>query len=150
MKKIGLLLVGIVSIFGVVGNASAASMPNAIDGKITLSEDLQLTETFTVSEGEEITLDLAGHTITGSADIDYYTIENNGNLTIEQLQALMKEIQDSNELSDKEKARLLNHNLRNKLLEEQEKQKTAKAQTQTQVETEALEEETTQEKGVSR
>ena len=82
MKKIGLLLVGIVSIFGVVGNASAASMPNAIDGKITLSEDLQLTETFTVSEGEEITLDLAGHTITGSADIDYYTIENNGNLTI--------------------------------------------------------------------
>ena len=62
----------------------------------------------------------------------------------------MKEIQDSNELSDKEKARLLNHNLRNKLLEEQEKQKTAKAQTQTQVETEALEEETTQEKGVSR
>ena len=82
MKKIGLLLIGIVSIFGVVGNASAASMPNAIDGKITLSEDLQLTETFTVSEGEEITLDLAGHTITGSADIDYYTIENNGNLTI--------------------------------------------------------------------
>ena len=77
-------------------------------------------------------------------------LENNGNLTIEQLQALMKEIQDSNELSDKEKARLLNHNLRNKLLEEQEKQKTAKAQTQTQVETEALEEETTQEKGVSR
>ena len=77
-------------------------------------------------------------------------LENNGNLTIEQLQALMKEIQDSNELSDKEKARLLNHNLRNKLLEEQEKQKTAKAQTQTQVETKALEEETTQEKGVSR
>lgn len=77
-------------------------------------------------------------------------LENNGNLTIEQLQALMKEIQDSNELSDKEKARLLNHNLRNKLLEEQEKQKTAKAKAQTQVESETLEEETTQEKGVSR
>ena len=77
-------------------------------------------------------------------------LENNGNLTIEQLQALMKEIQDSNELSDKEKARLLNHNLRNKLLEEQEKQKTAKAKAQTQVESETLEEEATQEKGVSR
>ena len=47
-----------------------------------MTGNLELTETFTVNEGETITLDLAGYTITGSADINYYTIENKGTLNI--------------------------------------------------------------------
>lgn len=75
-------------------------------------------------------------------------LENDGNLTAEQLQALIKEIEDSKELSDKEKARLLNHNLRNKFLEERDKQLTANAQNQ--VENNNLEVDDIQTKGVSR
>ena len=83
LKKMGkYLVVGIVGIFVATTGVNAASMPDAVDGKITLTGNLELTETFTVAEDETITLDLAGYTITGSADIDYYTIENNGNLTI--------------------------------------------------------------------
>ena len=83
MKKVSLGVLGISVFLSTCLTVSAASMlsPDG-DGKITLTDDIALTETFTVNEGETITLDLAGHTITGGADIDYYTIENKGNLTI--------------------------------------------------------------------
>ena len=83
MKKVSLGVLGISVFLSTCLTVSAASMPSPDgDGKITLTDDIALTETFTVNEGETITLDLAGHTITGGADIDYYTIENKGNLTI--------------------------------------------------------------------
>ena len=82
MKKINILSLGVLTFLIGGFTVSAASMPDDDNGKITLTEDIDLTETFTVNADEEITLDLAGHTITGSADIDYYTIENNGKLTI--------------------------------------------------------------------
>lgn len=82
MKKINILSLGVLSFLVGSFTVSAAPMPDADNGKITLTDDINLTETFTVNADEEITLDLAGHTITGSADIDYYTIENNGKLTI--------------------------------------------------------------------
>ena len=83
MKKVSLGVLGISVFLSTCLTVSAASMPSPdSDGKITLTDDIALTETFTVNEGETITLDLAGHTITGSADINYYTIENNGTLNI--------------------------------------------------------------------
>ena len=82
MKKINILSLGVLSFLVGSFTVSAAPMPDVDNGKITLTDDINLTETFTVNADEEITLDLAGHTITGSADIDYYTIENNGKLTI--------------------------------------------------------------------
>lgn len=82
MKKINILSLGVLSFLVGSFTVSAAPMPDDDNGKITLTEDIDLTETFTVNADEEITLDLAGHTITGSADINYYTIENNGKLTI--------------------------------------------------------------------
>ena len=83
MKKVSLGVLGLSVFLSTCLTVSAASMPSPDDdGKITLTDDIALTETFIVNEGETITLDLAGHTITGSADINYYTIENKGNLTI--------------------------------------------------------------------
>ena len=83
MKKVSLGVLGISVFLSTCLTVSAASMPSPDgDGKITLTDDIALTETFTVNEGETITLDLAGYTITGSADINYYTIENNGTLNI--------------------------------------------------------------------
>ena len=82
MKKINILSLGVLTFLIGGFTVSAASMPDDDNGKITLTDDIDLTETFTVNADEEITLDLAGHTITGSADINYYTIENNGKLTI--------------------------------------------------------------------
>lgn len=83
MTKVSLGVLGISVFLSTCLTVSAASMPSPDgDGKITLTDDIALTETFTVNEGETITLDLAGHTITGSADINYYTIENNGTLNI--------------------------------------------------------------------
>ena len=74
MKKINILSLGVLTFLIGGFTVSAASMPDDDNGKITLTEDIDLTETFTVNADEEITLDLAGHTITGSADINYYTI----------------------------------------------------------------------------
>lgn len=82
MKKVSYWVLGISAFLSTCLTASAIAMPDAVDGKITLTGNLELTETFTVNEGETITLDLAGYTITGSADINYYTIENKGTLNI--------------------------------------------------------------------
>ena len=55
------------------------------DGKITLTGNVVLTETWTVSSGQEITLDLAGHSISQvmAKDAAYSMIVNRGILTIE-------------------------------------------------------------------
>lgn len=59
---------------------AASSLPEAIDGKITLTEDVVLTEKYVINDGETITLDLAGHTLQGpSSD---YAIDNLGAISI--------------------------------------------------------------------
>ena len=50
------------------------------DGIITLTDNVTLSEKYVIPEGENLTIDLNGHTITGPSD--NYTIENKGNLKI--------------------------------------------------------------------
>ena len=68
------------------------SLPAAQDGVITLTENVTLSEAYTVNEGENITLDLGGHTLTlsGSTSVADAVYEdgtsaallNNGTLTV--------------------------------------------------------------------
>lgn len=56
------------------------TLPAAVDGVITLTEDVTLTEKYVISEGTTLKIDLNGYTLTGTSS--NYTIENKGNLTI--------------------------------------------------------------------
>lgn len=57
---------------------SATSLPAAVDGVITLTEDVTLTSGFVVNSDQDLTLDLNGHSLTKSGTV----ILNNGRLTI--------------------------------------------------------------------
>ena len=57
---------------------AATTLPAAVDGVITLTEDVQLAETWTIGEGQTFVLNLNGKTITSSVT----AIENSGTLTI--------------------------------------------------------------------
>ena len=57
---------------------SATSLPAAVDGVITLTEDVTLTSEFVVNADQDLTLDLNGHSLTKSGTV----ILNNGRLTI--------------------------------------------------------------------
>ncbi len=57
---------------------SATSLPAAVDGVITLTEDVTLTSGFVVNADQDLTLDLNGHSLTKSGTV----ILNNGRLTI--------------------------------------------------------------------
>lgn len=72
----------ILSIFIAPNVVSASSNFDGMlnDGVITLSEDVILSEKYVINEGEMITIDLNGHTLTGPSD--NYAIENKGNLKI--------------------------------------------------------------------
>ena len=63
---------------------AAAELPAAVDGVITLTNDVTLSETWRVSSEQSIILDLAGHTISQEkACAEHYSmIENSGSLTI--------------------------------------------------------------------
>lgn len=67
-----------------VGVAQVTTMPNAIDGVITLTDDVTLTETWTVDK--EVTLDLNDHyikiSISGNSDKSVISITNTGKLTL--------------------------------------------------------------------
>ena len=67
-----------------VGVAQVNTMPDAIDGVITLTDDVTLTETWTVDQ--EVTLDLNDHYINISIPSNRYksviSITNNGKLTL--------------------------------------------------------------------
>jgi hypothetical protein len=75
MKKLFRFFVALV-IASVPVIANAESLPDAKNGVITLTKDITLTETYEVEEGKEITLDLAGYSLS-APKIDVY-----GNLTI--------------------------------------------------------------------
>ncbi len=67
-------------------SAEEATLPEAINGVITITEDVTLDETFVVEENQTLVIDLNGHTIdVGDANSEgkhIYAIRNKGNLTI--------------------------------------------------------------------
>lgn len=63
----------------------ASGLPAAVGGVITLTGNVTLTETFTVAAGETLTIDLNGHSISGTDTDALYSlihVENGANLTI--------------------------------------------------------------------
>lgn len=56
------------------------SLPAAVGGVITLTEDVTLADTYTIEPDKTVIIDLAGHKITNAAN--KHTIVNSGNLTI--------------------------------------------------------------------
>lgn len=79
-KKVALLgTVAAALIIAPTITKAATNLPTAVDGKITLTEDVELSATWTNTETVE--LDLAGYKITKAAD-RMYAINNKGNLTI--------------------------------------------------------------------
>lgn len=62
--------------------ATVSEMPTAVDGVITLTEDVELTSTWAVSEN--VTLDLAGHKLYTTTGLNGHVISvtSSGNLTI--------------------------------------------------------------------
>ncbi len=87
MKKILSLIIAVVMIMGTmacVSVSAATEMPGAVDGKITLTSNVELTDTYTVPAGTTLTIDLAGYTIsqTKTQTAGYQMILNDGNLTI--------------------------------------------------------------------
>ncbi len=65
----------------------ASTLPVAVDGVITLTEDVTLSETYKIEEGTTLTINLDGHTIdvgfqTGSSEKHIYAIDNYGTLTL--------------------------------------------------------------------
>ena len=73
---------------------AATTMPAPVDGVIKLTEDVTLTETFTVNKGEKVTIDLNGYTIsmtkTETITANHEMILNNGTLIIEDSSADQK------------------------------------------------------------
>ena len=61
-------------------NATANALPGPVNGVITLTQDVTLSDAYTVEAGKTVTIDLAGHTLT-NAD-NKHTIVNKGTLTI--------------------------------------------------------------------
>lgn len=76
---IGILLM-IFAVMPITSKAVVSKMPEAINGVITLTEDVTLTEKYVVSEGTTLKIDLNGYTLTGPSG--NYVIDNRGNLTI--------------------------------------------------------------------
>lgn len=88
MKKqiiISLLLsiILLLTLFTLNSKAASSTMPDAVDGVITLTEDVELTSTWTVSE--TVTLDLAGYKVYTTTGLNGHVISvtSSGNLTIQ-------------------------------------------------------------------
>ena len=86
MKNVKLLMLGIVmlSCFNVVDvKAKGNTLPDKDEnGKIKLTDDVDLEKTFEISSDENITIDLDGHTINYSSPISSYAISNLGTVKI--------------------------------------------------------------------
>lgn len=65
---------------------TATELPEAVNGVITLTENVKLSETFKVNEGTTVTIDLAGYEITVTKNEEtgrsLYAIDNYGTLTL--------------------------------------------------------------------
>ena len=84
MKKVLSLIVAVMMIVGTMASVSAATtLPEAVNGVITLTEDVVLEAPYTVAADKMLTIDLAGYTITyNGATQGEAMITNKGNLTI--------------------------------------------------------------------
>ena len=66
-----------------VVSAESSALPEAVNGVITLTEDVELAETFVVAEGTTLTIDLNDKTVTGTMHKSVgAVIENNGTLVL--------------------------------------------------------------------
>lgn len=81
MKKVIGLFVGLVAMLLPTVAMAATEMPDAVDGKITLTEDVTLSAGYIVKSGEDITLDLAGFTLTSETKDTVY-VEKGASLKI--------------------------------------------------------------------
>lgn len=65
-------------------HAAATTLPTAVDGVIKLTEDVTLTAGYVVSAGENLKIDLAGHTLTTATGVkaDTIYVEKGATLTI--------------------------------------------------------------------
>lgn len=80
MKKIIAFNVALLAFLMPTAIVKASSLPAEVNGKITLTENITLDEKFVVESGKNLTIDLAGYTLTGPSD--NYAVDNSGNLTI--------------------------------------------------------------------
>ncbi len=79
-----LLSIAMIASMAVVSMAAATTLPPAVDGVIKLTEDVVLTSTYEVAD--TLTIDLNGHTISGTDTTALYSlihVKNGANLTIE-------------------------------------------------------------------
>ena len=81
-KSIFMAMLVMLTILVLPTNAKAATSFDGMleDGVITLTDDVTLSEKYVIPEGENLTIDLNGHKITGPSD--NYAIENKGTLKI--------------------------------------------------------------------
>lgn len=85
MKKLISVIMAVAMMISMsVVSFAATTLPAPVAGVITLTEDVVLTETFVVSGGESIVLDLNGHTVSmeDSSSATAALIKNEGTLTI--------------------------------------------------------------------
>ena len=62
---------------------NVVTLPVAVNGVITLTENIEISETFVINEGEELTIDLNDYTITGTLHKSNGAVINNkGTLTL--------------------------------------------------------------------
>lgn len=85
-KKISIFVIMLIAFVALLqGNVFAAkTLPEAVDGVITLTEDVELESNVVIAKGETVVLDLNGHTISQSYEATkaYVMIDNKGTLTI--------------------------------------------------------------------
>ena len=85
-KNISIFVIMIMVLVALLqGNVFAAeTLPEAVNGVITLTEDVELEGNVVIAKGETVVLDLNGHTISQSCAVTtgYSMIDNKGTLTI--------------------------------------------------------------------
>lgn len=80
-KLLLITITGLLFSTGISTNVDAATvMPEAVDGVITLTEDVTLSSPYVIASGKTLTIDINGHTLTGPTN--NYTIDNQGDLII--------------------------------------------------------------------
>jgi len=83
MKKFKLWMIAIVALIMPTMVDAASLVPSDVEGVVTLTEDVELTASYVVESGKDITLNLNGKTITNTADFDTIYVEKGAKLTIE-------------------------------------------------------------------
>lgn len=88
LKKVGIVLFAVVLftlLTMIIPNNSLAAtnkMPEAVNGVITLTEDVELTSSYEVKNGTTVIIDLNGYKIVNTSAFHTIVVEKGGNLTI--------------------------------------------------------------------